>query len=155
MGKKKDICSIDELIDHLADAFIEASAENEETLREELREDGYDPNELAKEGLAFIKSLQGEERLKRAKRKREALLDLITRLGRQSGKTTTQRSKDVKLWLQEWFGSGEKENIILQAFYHKLEFVDDKDMESLAEDAEILDLLEEYERDDYTNGVDS
>lgn len=155
MDPKRKIRSVDELIDHLSDAFAEAAAENEEVLREELRKDGYDYDALSKEGLAFVKSLQGEDRLRKANRKREALLDLIKRLGSQAGETSAQRGGNVKQWLKEWFGSGGNENNILQAFYSKLEFIDDQDIESLAEDAEILDLLDQYGHTEGSDKVDS
>ena len=98
MGKKGEIRSAVDLLDHLSDAFEEASAEGEKVLREELQKDGYDYDELSRKGVAFLKSLQGEARLRRARRKREALLNLIQRMGGQTGEALSRRSGDVTAW---------------------------------------------------------
>ena len=106
MGKKSEIRSVEDLIDHLSDAYEEACVESEDVLREELQKDGYDYDELSRNGVVFLKSLQGEARLRRARRKREAVLDLI---GRIEG-TTRQRTGEAKHWLRDWFGASKNED---------------------------------------------
>lgn len=132
-----------EIMDNLSEALYEAATENEETLNDELRRSGYDPDALRKRGKAFIQNVKGRIRLAKAQQRRERLLAFVNQ-AKKSLSSMSDPKHQIGTWLKEEFGHNVS-NPALQAFYHKLDTIDEEDMESLAQDVELLQLWEDLE----------
>ena len=132
-----------EIMDNLGEALYEAATENEETLNDELRRSGYDPDALRQRGKAFIQNLKGQVRLAKARQRRERLLDFVAQV-KKIRSSMSDPKHQISTWLEKEFGR-DISNQALQAFYHKLDTIETEDMESLAQDAELLQLWENLE----------
>jgi len=133
----------DKLRDNLADALTEASAETDDTLRAELAASGYDLDEVRKRGRDFIKAQSGRLRMARARGRHQDFLALLVRL-KASGRAVASSVDKARSWLHEQLGSQVPEAAV-QAFYHRLESVEDEDLETLAEDVELLQLFDQMD----------
>ncbi len=149
MDNKRQISS-KEVMDNLVEALYEAATENEETLNEELRRSGYDPDKLRQRGQAFIQRMKGRVRLAQAKQRRERLMDFVNQV-KKSLSSMSDPKHQIGTWIKEEFGP-DVSNHALQAFYHKLDTIDAEDMESLAQDAELLQLWENLENESGEGG---
>ncbi len=129
-----------EIADNLVDALHQAATENEETLNDELRRSGYDPNEVRQRGQAFIEGLKGRVRLAQAQKRQERLIGILARV-KSSFSSIPDAKHQINKWITEEVAN-EVSKPALQAFYHKLESVDEEDIESLAQDAELLRIWE-------------
>ena len=132
-----------EIADNLVDALHQAAAENEETLNDELRRSGYDPNEVRQRGQAFIEGLKGRVRLAQAQRRQELLMGVLSRI-KSSISSISDPEQRIHRWMSQEFGN-EIPNSTLQALYHKLKTNEHEDLESLAQDAELLRMWEKIE----------
>ena len=137
--------SPEEIMDNLSEALYEAATVNEESLNEELRFSGYDPDALRQEGKVFIQRLKGQVRLEKARQRRKRLLEFVIQL-RNSLSSKSDPKNQIATWLREEFGH-DVSGHALQAFYHKLETVDEEDIQSLVQDAELLRMWENVERE--------
>ena len=134
-----------EIMDNLVEALHEAATENEETLNDELRRSGYDPDALLQRGKTFIQNLKGRVRLAKAQQRRERLLDFVAQV-KTAFSSMSDPKHQISTWLKKEFGR-DISNQALQAFYHKLDTIETEDMESLAQDAELLQLWENLEHE--------
>ncbi len=132
-----------EIMDNLVDALHEATTENEETLNDELRRSGYDPDVLRQRGMAFIQNQKGRVRLAKAQQRQKRLSDFVAQV-KNSLSSIGDPREQMGTWLKNEFGYDVSNNA-LQAFYRKLNTIDKEDMESLAQDAELLQLWENLE----------
>lgn len=149
MDNKRQISS-KEIMDNLVEALYEAATENKETLNEELRRSGYDPDKLRQRGQAFIKRMQGRVRLAQAKQRREQFLRFVPQV-KSSLSPDGNPIRQIGTWFKEEFGHNVS-NQDLQAFYRKLDTVEEEDMESLAQDAELLQWWENLENESGEGG---
>ena len=149
MDNKRQISS-KEVMDNLVEALYEAATENEETLNEELRRSGYDPDKLRQRGQAFIQRMKGRVRLAQAKQRQEQFLRFVPQV-KSSLSPDGDPIRQIGTWFKEEFGHNVS-NQDLQAFYHKLDTIDAEDMESLAQDAELLQLWENLENESGEGG---
>ena len=138
MTPEKKITSLEELSAHMTEVFFEAACETEETLDQALKEEGCNPEELAQDATQLIRKLKGQARLEQARQQREALLNLLDRVRGAAG----GRGDAVRAWIREWYGPNPVRSQAALAFFHKLEEVNEEDLTSLAEDAELLELIE-------------
>lgn len=144
MNKRRQL-SPAEIVENLSESLYEAATENEESLNEELRLSGYDPDALRREGKTFIQRLKGQVRLARAKQRRKRLLDFVDHV-KESLSSNRDTKYQIGIWLRGEFGHVAS-NQALQAFYHKLDTIDEEDMKNLAQDAELLQLWEDLEKE--------
>lgn len=142
MNKRRKL-SPEEIMDNLSEALYEAATENEESLNEELQFSGYDPDEVSKEGEVFVQRLKGQVRLEKARQSRRRLLEFVIQI-RNSLSSESDPKNQIATWLRGEFGL-DVSGHALQTLYHKLETVDEEDMESLAQDAELLRMWERIE----------
>ena len=139
-----------EIMDNLIEALYEAATENEEILNEELRRSGYDPDELRLRGQAFIQRMNGRVRLAKAKQRQERLVSFVNQV-KKSLSSISDPKRQIGTWLKEEFGP-DVSNHALQAFYRKLNTIEEEDMESLAQDAELLQWWENLENESGEGG---
>ena len=132
-----------EIMGNLVEALHEAAIENEETLNAELRRSGYDPDVLRQRGMAFIQNQKGRMRLIKAQQRQEHLSDFVAKIKKFLSSMQDPRHQ-IGTWIKKEFGD-DMSNSALQALYHKLDTIDEEDMESLAQDAELLQLWENLE----------
>ncbi len=134
-----------EIMDNLVEALYEAATENEETLNEELRRSGYDPDKLRQRGQAFIQRMKGRVRLAKAKQRRERLVGFVNQV-KESLSSMNDPKHQIGTWLKEEFGRNVS-GPALQVLYRKLDTIEEEDMESLAQDAELLQWWENLENE--------
>lgn len=130
-----------EVTDNLVEALHQAATENDETLNDELRRSGYDLREVRQRGQAFIETLKGRVRLAQAQQRQERLLSILSR-AKSSLPSISNPEHQIREWISEEFGN-EISKPALQAFYHKLKKIDEEDIESLVQDAELLRIWED------------
>jgi hypothetical protein len=125
---------------NLIDAISESIENNPDDLREALADEGLNYNDLAKEGLDFVKQLSREQRFASANERKERVLRLIQDF--KSGHFIGKRP-DLIVAFKELFSEGKA----AAAFYHKLETFSDSDLKDMLNEAEVLKLLEKEIKD--------
>ena len=146
MSKKK-LLSDREFLEHLIEVFTEVSGRDDETLDRALKEEGFDPDQLVSEGLALVSSLSRDQRLARARAKRDSLLARIHHI-RQVAVEKTIPARQLKEEItQLLIGRGLGQEAV-QAFFHRFESVEQEDLQGLLEDDQILDILEELREEE-------
>lgn len=140
---KKQPLSDREFLEHLVEIFTEASQRDDASLNKALAEEGYDPNELVREGLALVRSLGREQRLARARAKQESVLARI----RQASVEKTIPTRQLKERIAQLLAGRGFSQEAVQAFFHKLESVEKEDLQGLLEDVQILGILEDFDEE--------
>lgn len=139
-----------EIMDNLVEALYEAATENEETLNEELRRSGYDPDKLRQRGQAFIQRMKGRVRLAQAKQRREQFLRFVPQI-KSSLSPDGDPIRQMGTWFKEEFGHNVS-GPALQVLFRKLDTIEEEDIESLAQDAELLQWWENLENESGEGG---
>lgn len=138
MSDKKDRHAA--FLDSLYDSLHEASCENEAELRQSLKEQGFDPDQLVSEGLAIVKQMLGRQKLLQAnvryKRFAQAVAELTSK--------ATSAPRRIREQLAEAL-TGSSDTAVVQAYFRKLQKISDDDLVTLKDDADILALWEKLE----------
>lgn len=143
MSKKKPL-SDREFLEHLIEVFTEVSGRDDEALDRALKEEGFDPDQLVSEGLALVRLLSRDQRLARARAKWDLVLARI----REAAVEKTMSGRQLKEKITQIFiGRGFGQEAV-QAFFHKLESVEEEDLQGILEDAQILDILEDFREEE-------
>ncbi|GEM_PF-6927337 len=123
--------------------FLHEPEENDlDAVRENLADYGIDPNELVAEGLAFINSLEKQERTKLARMKHRKLAEVVDKLRQINPKRSID---EVRRRIDEIFKTEDGSQLAL-AFFHKHEDLSDDDLRNLLSEAELLRFLEEEKK---------
>jgi hypothetical protein len=127
-----------EKLDRLLKFLYDVEQSDLGQVKETLAEYGIGPEDLVKEGLSMIKSLEKQEKVKLAQVKRKKLAEVFQRL----------RSIDTKLpidairsKLDEIFRTDEDSQ--LRFAFHKLDSLGEEALRDLLSDAQLLKGLEE------------
>lgn len=143
MSKKKPLPDR-EFLEHLIEVFTEVSGRDDEALDRALKEEGFDPDQLVREGRDLVRSLSRDQRLARARAKRESLLARI----RQAVVEKTMSAQQLKGEIAQLLMGRGLEQESVQAFFHKFESVEQEDLQGLLEDEQILSILEELREEE-------
>ena len=129
--EKPDKLFLNALLEFISEPIKQKPTE----LRRAFREEGLDYDRLAQEGLDLIHSFEREQRFTKAKENRHILLKLIedVKIDRYKG-----RRQDLVTAFKKIFSPG-KPNL---AFFHKLESVDDNELQEMLNEATILEIFE-------------
>jgi len=120
--------------------FLYDTGENDvEGVKEVLSNGGIDPDELIKEGLSFIQSLEKQEKIKAVRVKRKKLVEVLQKLQsidiKQPIDLVRQRFNEIL--------KAESDSQIALAFAHKHKNLGDEELRNLLSDVELLKHLEE------------
>lgn len=136
MTKRKRIETSEDLVHILADLFNEVSPKTSEEIDDELREAGYDPDEVAE----HMKSV-AERAIANSpfnwRNQRQELADERARLERSTlppGKSRIQLIEAIKQMLAQLGGNAK----LIQAYYRNFEEMSDEDLASLQSELEFL-----------------
>ena len=127
-------------LDRLFEAFSEAASQNDDSLRESLVDDGIDPDQVTRRGLQLVRDLSRQQRLIVARTR----LDLIRQAIDLSAKRSDSITGDIRRAIVSALAGGQ-EGLSVQAYFHKLESVEQEDLQSLVDDTMILDLLDKLD----------
>lgn len=128
-----------EKLDRLLKFLYEPEESDLEAVRENLSDYGIDPDRLVEEGLAFVKSLEKQERTKLARMKRRKLAEVFDKLRKIDAKRPID---EVRRKIDEIFKTEDGSQPAF-AFFHKHEDLSDDDLRNLLSEAELLKRLEE------------
>lgn len=134
MAKKKRQLSLNEYLQNMIDVISESIEEDPQLLKEALKEEGINHEQLVNEGLQLIHKLEREQRLAQAKERREKFLKFFRSI--QSMPDTRTRQELLEA-LRSDFGEE------LAVLHHKLESIEDEDLRKIIEEAKRLKLFEE------------
>ncbi|OFV79814.1 MAG: hypothetical protein A2W26_11580 [Acidobacteria bacterium RBG_16_64_8] len=126
-----------EFLDRLYEAFGEATSQNEQVLRESLSDEGIDPDDLVRRGLHLVRELSRQQRLVAARTRLDRVREVVKGVARSGERFTGDVRRAIASAL-----AGEGEGALAQAYFRKLESVEPEDLQSLVDDAKILELLE-------------
>lgn len=126
-------------LDRLLRFLFDTEESKPEEVKEGLASYGIDPEELVKEGMHLIHSLEKTERVKLAQAKRKRLAEVFQKL---RSIDPSQPIDAVRKRVDEIL-SGETDSQFALSFQHKHESLSEEDLRNLLSDAELLNLLEE------------
>lgn len=111
---------------------------SETELDEELREVGINPSELVSKGLKRINELRAKQKIEFAKKKKELLASALEKL-----KEFKKGFDNPKEELMKIFGGDSSTQ--LQAFFSKVESIDEQEALETLIDAQLIDIIEKLE----------
>ena len=128
-----------EKLDRLLQFLYDTEESDVEEVKEALASYGIDPDELVKEGLSFIKSLEKQERAKAVLAKRTKLAEVFQKL------RSIDKEQPIDLVRRRFneILKSESDSQFALAFAHKHKDLNDGDLRNLLSDAELLKHLEE------------
>ena len=144
MAEEKKKLSAKEFLENIFEAGQEALEEDQDALRQSLKENGIDPEMLIKKGLSLIKELERKQRLAHAKQRRDNVLSLIKKY---TNPQSIIKKENFILELERILPLPE-EKAFVKAYFSKLESTDERDLAGLINDIEILKLLDQIEKND-------
>ena len=133
-------------LQRLFDSFGEAVFDDPEMAREILSDAGLDTDRLAEEGAALARELYSTARLSAAAGRRAKAERTVAELRSVVAARIHALGDDVRSTLARLLAGGDE--VQLQAHFRKLEEISEEDAIDMLTDAELLQLLEEMERDD-------
>jgi hypothetical protein len=139
MSKTEPTGPSKEFLRSLVEAITDSAERDPEALREALREEGINHDELLREGLQLVHRLQRQQRFTLAKERREKMRKLVKEVTSQAYEGTKE---DVLTSLRELF-AGQEGSPAVQTYFHKLESLPERDLREMISEAEILKLLKE------------
>lgn len=111
-----------------------------EKVREEMREQGEDPESVRQEGVEFVKRLKGQLRLSEAGAERKEAMSKLEELRSQVRRRLEEAEEGVKELIQRLktrYGAD------LNFSFRKIESLDDDEILELLTEAQLVDLLDE------------
>ena len=128
-----------EKLDRLLQFLYDTEESDVEEVREALASYGIDPDELVKEGMHLIRSLEKAERVRITQAKRKRLVEVFDSLRSiDPSQPIDAVRKRVDAILK-----GETDSQFSLAFYHKYDSLSEEDLRNLLSDAELLNFLAE------------
>jgi|GEM_PF-3009971 len=135
--------SADALFERLYDALGEEGIDDAERLRESLTESGVDVEGTLERGRALFSNFLKRQKMARARARFERAREAV-----ESFKQEAARSlEDAKAGLAQAL-SGETTGERYLAYHRKLEAVTDDDLESLNDDAALLEFVQSLDREE-------
>lgn len=113
-----------------------------EGVREEMREQGEDPESVRQEGVEFVKRLKGQLRLSEAGAERKEAMSKLEELRSQVRRRLEEAEEGVKELIQRLktrYGAD------LNFSFRKIESLDDDEILELLTEAQLVDLLDEMD----------
>ena len=129
-----------EFLDRLYEAFDEATSQDDQTLRASLVEEGIDPDALVRRGLQLVQALSRQQSLAVAR----VRLDRVREVARALARSTESIGGDLRRAVAAAL-AGEAGEAVAQTYFRKLESVEAEDLQSLVDDAKILELLDKLD----------
>lgn len=127
------------LSDSLFRAFEEASLENDAAIREELAECGVDPGQVVEDGLHLVKTLLGQQKLRRAESEYQRIKEAIQEMAQNAGGWTADLLDKIA---RDLAGDEGKDNEHLVGVFHrKLESIEPEDLASLDDEKKLLKIV--------------
>ena len=140
MGEKKN----QERLQRVFESVSISVLYNDDEAGEVLNESGLDPEQVERDGVAFIQSLEGKVRLREAtveREKEESRKEELKALILQKLSSVVDPIQRVKELLTQ------KGGVALQLDFRKLESVEEEDALEILGEAELLILLEKLEKE--------
>lgn len=113
-----------------------------EGVREEMREQGEDPEAVRQEGVEFVKRLKGQIRLSEAGAERQEAMSKLEELRsevRRRLEEAEEGAKELMQRLEALYGTD------LSFSFRKIESLDDDEIIDLLTEAQLVDLLDEMD----------
>jgi len=139
---KKQNTNSKEALKNLFDAFSESANANKDELKKSLDEEGIDSAQVLKDGMAFVKKLQGRVRIELSKNETMSRVALIKEKIRAIVPDLSQHNKEALARIL----FGEKASLAVN--FNKLSELDDNDVTGMIDDIKLLEFLESFEKDD-------
>lgn len=131
-----------ELFAHLYEALKEDSP-GMSAMRRSLEEQGIDVDATVSDGLRLFADFKKRRRLQRARRKLDRLREAVGAWSGAKRRSVTTLRDDIARAL-----AGDSGDVVYQTYHRKLESVDTVDLESLHEDAALLEFIARIEADE-------
>lgn len=147
--KRKIANTASEYLDNLTDFLTNCEGLSKEELKEELRTEGIDPNELISKVNQLVETKLKEAKgawREKAHVKREALLKQIEQAKYDVPKDLSEVKEKIKKMLSGTYG-GKIQNYA-QAYFRNLEEITEEDLRTFYEDLMKLKFLEDQSRED-------
>jgi predicted DNA-binding protein YlxM (UPF0122 family) len=138
MKKKKAPATPSELLDCLTEFLLNAPDRSIEELKEDVSAKGIDPDQLINRVQKLVNKHMTLYRIKKAKEERENMLEKIKNILKEPTENREEILKNILPILEAKIGSQ-----AAQVCYRKLKSAEIEDLESLLEDIEKLELLED------------
>jgi len=116
-----------------------------EGVRQEMREQGEDPEAVREQGMAFIKRLKGQLRLSAAEAERRETVSKLEALQAEVRRRLQETEENAKELIRRLATGSEAE---LSVSFRKVESMDNDEALELLTEAELLDLLDEMDDDE-------
>ncbi len=130
------------VVDILTDAFDEAACENSDSIQKSLIDEGFDPDADVQEGLTLVKKLMKKQKLVQYKVKLDKLKLALKSIEKPIGGKINEVREAIAKTI-----AGEESGELVQAYFRKLEKIDEDDLQSISDDAELLELWEKIENE--------
>ena len=138
-------------IQRLFERFGELALEDTEMANDILRDAGMDPEQVAEEGVAFVRQLFGEARLRLAAERRAKEEPKITSLLAQLTEQLRALKKDLRTELAQLLSDKGVSNFGVQ--FRNLEELEEEDILNMMAERQVLQLLDKLNASD-GNDVD-
>jgi sugar-specific transcriptional regulator TrmB len=138
-----------EYLDNLTDFFICLEGVSQEELKEELRSEGIDPDELISKVNQLVKSKLKEAKgawREKGRVKRETLLKQMEQAKYKIPESLSELKENIKEMLSGTYG-GKFQNYA-QAYFRNLEEITEEDLRTFYEDLMKLKFLEDQSKED-------
>jgi len=113
-----------------------------EGVREEMRDQGEDPEAVRQEGVEFVKRLKGQLRLSEAGAQRHEVMSRLEELRSKVRRRLEEAEEGAKELIQRLEARYGTE---LSFSFRKIESLDDDEILELLTDAQLVDLLDEMD----------
>lgn len=130
-------------LENISDSISEAIENNPESLKASLESEGINYDELVTRGKEFIDSIKRDQDFAEAREKRGRILELFERI--KSG--SSSESREDKIEALKLLFTPKKDTSAFQAYFHKLESLNENDIDSMMEDSQLLNFLKKSDED--------
>jgi len=130
-----------ETIDNLIEGLSCDRKDDIKTLRESLIEYNIDPDQVLEKGLKLFSTFKNRQRRIQSRKRLNTFKEIIQDFIKGNLQFTLDRKEELARKL-----SGEMSGVRYQAYYRKLENIKDKDLQSLDDDAKLLEFWNEFEK---------
>jgi len=116
-----------------------------DAVRQEMNEQGEDPEAIREEGMAFVKRLKGHLRLSAADAEREKTMNKLDALRTEARRRLEEMEENAKELIRRLATRPGGE---LSLSFRKIESLDDEEALEVLTEAQLLDLLDEMDDDE-------